>query len=273
MTLEEMKKKREERSYSYSMLSNFAGIPIPTIQKIFHGDTKSPRYDTLLALERAFNRADSIHDSVIHYDEKRIRKTNAAITGDDAFHDRFVRQGLYTLEDYRTLPDQCEVELIDGFFYDMHSPRVLHQLIVGELFRQIANFTLTSEIQYTALMAPVDVQLGPNEPTMIHPDILIVCDPEKVQKQCIFGAPDFVLEVISPSTQRKDFIIKLHKYESAGVREYWILDPYQEKLLIYDFSRTDIPAIHDLDRPIPVNTTAGALSIDPKYIAKWLHTK
>ena len=105
---------------------------------------------------------------------------------------------------------------------------------------------------------------------ILQPDVFILCDRSKRRKWGVKGAPDFILEILSPSTRRKDCLLKLHKYENAGVREYWILDPYQEKLLIYWFEQDDIPQIRGLDEPVPVGIYGGDLIIDLKHILRWI---
>ena len=119
-------------------------------------------------------------------------------------------------------------------------------------------------------IAPVDVQLDCDERTMVQPDVGIVCDPDKIKRFGIYGAPDFLVEVISPSTKKKDYIKKLAKYMEAGVREYWILDPYQKRLLVYFFEGDVFPVIYGLDQPVPVGIYNGDLVIDFSNIAKWI---
>ncbi len=143
--------------------------------------------------------------------------------------------GAYTIADYFTIPDEIRVELIDGAIYDMAAPDFEHQKIVGEIYRQIANYILENNVQCEAGISPIDVRLDCDDRTMVQPDLLILFDHEKIQNGKVFGAPDFVLEVISPSTKRKDYFKKLEKYENAGVREYWILDPYKKQLLVFFF--------------------------------------
>ena len=103
----------------------------------------------------------------------------------------------------------------------------------------------------------------------MQPDILILCNREKIQNGRVFGAPDFVLEVIAPSTKRKDYFKKLEKYENAGVREYWILDPYKKQLLVFFFERDIYAKTYDLTQPVPIHIYDGKLEISFEHILKW----
>ena len=105
---------------------------------------------------------------------------------------------------------------------------------------------------------------------MVQPDVGIICDPSKIKKFGIYGAPDFLVEVISPSTKRKDYTLKLSKYMNAGVREYWILDYAQRNLLVYFFESESCPVIYGLDQPVPVGIYHGELTIDFSNILKWI---
>lgn len=249
MTIDEMKKKKQEKGYTYAQMSELSGIPLGTIQKIFSGETVSPRYDTLLALEQLFSESSMVQETAAY-----------------SAHG----QGSYTIDDYRALPEEQRVELIDGYFYDMAAPVPLHQRIAGEIHRQIANFILDHDGECIPFVAPVDVQLDCDEKTMVQPDVIILCDKEKMRRRCLYGAPDFVLEVISPSTKRKDYTKKLSKYMAAGVREYWILDPYQKKLIVYFFESELCPVIYGINEPVPVGIYHEELTIEFKHIAKWV---
>lgn len=255
MTIQEMKEKKQENGYSYAQMAELSGVPLGTIQKIFSGETQSPRYDTLLALEKMF--------------EQPVVQEENSYGGAYAVHSTHT-QGSYTVEDYRALPDEQRVELIDGYFYDMSAPTFLHQTIGGEVYRQIANYIMERGGACRPLIAPVDIQLDCDEHTMVQPDVAILCHDDKIRKWGVYGAPDFVLEVISPSTKRKDYTKKLAKYIDAGVREYWILDPYQQKLLVYFFESEVYPVIYGLDQPVPVGIYDGKLMIDFTHIAKWI---
>ena len=107
----------------------------------------------------------------------------------------------------------------------MSSPVSLHQLIAGEIYRQIANFILDGGGRCMAYIAPLDIQLDRDDRTMVQPDVMILCNhKEQIKNGRGYGAPDFILEVISPSTRRRDCYLKLHKYENAGSESigYWI---------------------------------------------------
>lgn len=257
MTIEEMKKKKQEKGYSYARMSELSGVPLGTIQKIFSGETTSPRYDTLQALENLFS-------------ESFAKPVTEPLMVKEELSYQVHTQGSYTVEDYRALPEERRVELIDGYFYDMAAPTFLHQQIAGEIHRQIANYILDNGGSCKPLISPVDVQLDCDERTMVQPDVGILCHDDKIEKWGVYGAPEFVLEIISPSTKRKDCIKKLVKYMDAGVREYWILDPYQKKLLVYLAEGDACPIIYGLTEPVPVRIYEGALEIRFEHILKWI---
>ena len=149
MTINEMKEKKKEKGYSYAKIAELSGVPLGTVQKIFSGETESPRYDTLTALEQVFNKQLEVREPGGLY---KARKN-----------------GEYTIDDYRALPDEQRVELIDGYFYDMASPTFGHQSIGGEIHRQIANYIMEYGGNCRPFIAPVDVQLDCDERTMVQP--------------------------------------------------------------------------------------------------------
>ncbi len=136
--------------------------------------------------------------------------------------------GLYTYADYVNFTFEYMVELIRGKIYKMTpAPSSRHQIVAGNLhYLMRANFT---EKNCQIFIAPLDVILpiynqkkdSPN--TVVQPDLCIVCDPEKIQDAGCFGAPDLIIEIISPHTSKKDLTQKYDVYEEAGVREYWIV--------------------------------------------------
>lgn len=173
------------------------------------------------------------------------------------------KNGEYTLDDYYALPDERRVELIDGVFYDMAAPAVIHQKILIELcmlFRECAN---AHEGECEVFIAPCDVRLDCDNKTMVQPDIFLICHPYDLEAKALDGAPDLTLEILSPSTRAKDMLLKLHKYQNAGVKEYWIVDPDHNTVLVYDLRSDDFyPEKYDFDAVIPIHISDGKCSID-----------
>lgn len=144
----------------------------------------------------------------------------------------------YTLADLLEWDDNIRYELYDGQPVAMASPSNAHQLISGELFRQLSNYLLRKQCKVYS--APFDVQpfAGKDDSpetisTVVQPDISIVCDPEKTSGHGCKGAPDMVIEVLSPSTGRYDKVLKFNLYWQAGVREYWLVDPVDHTVSVY----------------------------------------
>jgi Uma2 family endonuclease len=173
----------------------------------------------------------------------------------------------YTYADYRTWPDDVRYELIDGAAFMMApAPSVDHQTLAFEVGRQLGNALEGHPCR--VLMAPVDVLLARADQadqdddsvdTVVQPDVLVVCDPQKVTPRGIRGAPDWVLEVISPASASHDQIVKLAAYERAGVREYWLAHPSDRVLTIYrlDGSAYGRPQIVELTGETAVGVLAG----------------
>jgi len=144
----------------------------------------------------------------------------------------------HTYRDYLDWPEDARYELIDGVAYLMApAPDLTHQVVVGEIFRQLAN-SLTDQ-PCRALIAPVDVRLPKGDEaddaidTVVQPDVLVVCDPARLERRGVRGAPDFVVEVLSSSTAGHDHVLKRRAYEKAGVSEYWLVHPVDRIVTIY----------------------------------------
>lgn len=254
MTLEEMKQKKKEYGYTYEQIANLSGVPLGTVQKIFGGVTESPRYETLLALEQLFQ------SRPYSYSINELAQANMVCEPASPYLAK--RQGEYTVDDYFALPDDYRAELIDGVFYDMATPLTIHQLIVGEIYLQLKLFVKSKNGSCLPLVSPMGVQLDCDNKTMVEPDVLVVCDRTKVRNRNVYGAPDFVVEVLSPSNRKKDTIIKLNKYLNAGVREFWLVDPEKQHILVYDFASDNYPVIYGFDAEIPVAIWNGECKID-----------
>lgn len=172
------------------------------------------------------------------------------------------RKGEYTLEDYYNMPEDRRVELIDGVIYDMAAPTPLHQLIAGAVYAGIRAFIRENGGDCIPFIAPADVQLDCDSRTMVQPDVFILCKRDKLKRFGIYGAPDFVLEILSDSTRKKDMTVKLTKYMEAGVREYWVIDPEKRLLIVYIGKEEGIPRLYPLQGDVGMDLYDGKLRID-----------
>ena len=255
MTIQEMKQRKKELGYSNSQIAELSGVPLGTVQKVFSGATSSPRYETLRALEQVLKNTPSLHANLIQ--ESKVPYLTK-------------KQGEYTLDDYYQIPDEYRVELIDGVIYDMSSPTSAHQLIAGLIYAKLLTYVSGKNGDCLPVISPIDVQLDCDTRTMVQPDVIIVCDRDKVINRCVYGAPDFVLEILSPSTRKKDMVTKLNKYMNAGVREYWLIDPDKKIVLVYDFEHDNYPVIYGFDSKVPVAIWDNDCTIDFKEVYEYI---
>lgn len=141
----------------------------------------------------------------------------------------------YTVADVEAMPREQRVELIDGILYDMATPSMTHQRIAFLLARRLADFIDEKGGDCEVFPAPFGVYLTENERNLLEPDVIVVCNPDKLDEKGCHGAPDFVAEVVSKSSEQRDYAIKLFKYRTAGVREYWIINPMTRVVNVYRF--------------------------------------
>ena len=247
MNIDEMKKRKDELGYSNERLSILSGVPMSTIQKIFSGTTSKPRYETLLALERVLSATNRFSETAFQYMKKS--------------------QGEYTIDDLEDFPEDAYVELIDGVLYSLSSPTIDHQAIALDICIQLKNHVKKNKGRCIVTIAPCDVHLKEDDDkTLVQPDLFITCDRSKIVNGRIKGAPDFVLEVLSPSTKKKDFSIKLKKYVEAGVREYWLVDQDNQKVVVYLLENDINTFLYTFDDKIPVAIWDNECYVDMKEI-------
>lgn len=140
----------------------------------------------------------------------------------------------YTVEDFYDLPEDIHAELINGEIVYMVSPNRLHQDLSAELLVIIKNYIKSKSGKCRAYAAPFGVQLRKEDDTVLEPDISVICDLDKLTPRGCTGAPDWIIEIVSPSNPGHDYITKLKLYYDAGVREYWIVDAQHEKIYVYN---------------------------------------
>lgn len=145
------------------------------------------------------------------------------------------QENLYTLEDIYDLPNGERAELLDGRIYYMAPPSTQHQEIAGELYATIRNYIRQKGGTYKTFIAPFAVFLNKDPFNYVEPDISVICDPSKIDEKGCKGAPDWIIEVVSPSSISMDYNTKLFKYRAAKVREYWIVDAVKDMITVYYF--------------------------------------
>ena len=290
MTIQEMKERKKELGYTNEDVSRLSGVPLSTVDKIFGNTTRSPKRETVLALESVLassasgNRCVSVSrsegkppaDYLAKVKDKENDMSKCCVREPDFVYgtsasSEWKRQGEYTLEDYLSLPDEQRVELIDGVFYDMAAPFVVHQFIAIQIGHQLMGYTERQKGPCKPVLSPVDVQLDKDNKTVVQPDVLILCKPEVLIKNGrVFGAPDFIIEILSKSTRRKDMTLKLAKYSNAGVREYWIIDPDKLTIIVYDLEHEDVPRIYNFHSQVPVLIWDSKFSVDFNAVYEYI---
>ena len=165
----------------------------------------------------------------------------------------FPKQRIYTSQDYWNLPEGQRAELIDGKLYDMAPPSYIHQKLIMELSATIRDYIRAHKGDCEVLPAPFAVNLTGNDKTWVEPDISVICDKNKLSDRGCEGAPDWIIEVVSPSTQPNDYGIKLFKYRTAGVREYWVVNPMKKIVNVFDFKNESMTGMYAFDDEISVS--------------------
>jgi Uma2 family endonuclease len=158
----------------------------------------------------------------------------------------------YTIEDIYSLPDGHRAELIDGQIYNMAPPSTTHQRLVFRLSSIIDNYIQQKNGICEVFISPFAVFLNEDDRNYVEPDISIICDKNKLDDRGCHGAPDWIIEVTSPSDPQRDYGIKLFKYRTAGVREYWIVNPQKKTVMVYDFEKNLFSNQYNFGDDIPV---------------------
>lgn len=171
-----------------------------------------------------------------------------------------LNEKIYTAEDYWNLPDGERAELIDGQLIAMVPPSRMHQDITYQLGRLIGNHIAMKKGSCKVYPAPFAVNLNANDETYVEPDISVICDQNKLTDRGCNGAPDFIVEVVSPSSRKMDYRTKMTLYADAGVREYWIVDSEKERTTVYRYEEDAAPTIIPFSQSITVGIY-GDLSI------------
>lgn len=163
---------------------------------------------------------------------------------------------LYTTDDIMALPDGVRAELIDGEIFYMATPTSVHQGLLLELSTIFAIHKKANNGKCIIRFAPYAVFINQDKYNYLEPDLLVICprdeNDNRHQMDGCHGAPDFVLEIVSPSSTKMDYVKKLNKYADAGVREYWIVDPLKERVIVHNFEKNSFSTQYTFEDTIPV---------------------
>jgi len=249
MTIDEIREKKRILGYSNETLSRISGVPLGTVQKVLAGVTKAPRQKTLEALSRALNNSLPGRDKVSYprlnpdIPGSFVRETAPAYP---------VEQHEYTIDDIRALPEGIRAELVDGKIYYMACPTWTHQKIIGKMYQTVANYIDAKGGPCEVCLSPFAVYLNADDSIYLEPDLSVICDKNKLDDSGCHGAPDWIVEVVSPGSRKMDTSVKLFKYRDAGVREYWMIYPERRLVMVHIFQKdSEDAALYSFEDKIP----------------------
>lgn len=162
------------------------------------------------------------------------------------------QERIYTIDDIYALPDGQRAELIDGRMYMMAPPRRIHQEIVSQLTKVIGQYIDAHDDKCKVYPAPFAVFLNQDALNYVEPDISVICDMDKLDEYGCNGAPDWIIEITSPTNPQNDYGVKLFKYRTAGVREYWIVNPQKNTVMVYDLENEKKSNQYTFEDDVPV---------------------
>ena len=187
---------------------------------------------------------------------RELNERKAAVKMDEMKVEEAVRK--YTYEDYMNCDDDIRFELIDGVIHMMATPSRFHQQILGELYVPVYNFLKGKPCKVYFAPFSVRLSVGKGSDTVLEPDLIVICDKSKLDDGGIDGAPDMVVEILSPPTSKKDRTIKFKKYLQAGVRELWFVDPADKTVIVNILKDGEyVVSAYDDSDIVPVHVLEG----------------
>lgn len=250
MDISDLKKLKKQSGFTNSKISELSGIPLSTVNKIFSGATENPRYATLLAVEEVL-----VTKEKIPFTYDRIREEPVMLR-DSAVPYRYQARE-YSGSDLEQLEEGVRAELIKGQLYMLAAPSRMHQFLVSKLVTRINNHIEKNKGGCHVYTSPFDVRLFGNDNTVVQPDILVVCNKDILSDRGCEAAPDWLIEVVSSSNSKHDYVTKLLQYQKAGVREYWIIDPFQRMVYVYNFENPKLTDSYTYDDSISSSVLTG----------------
>lgn len=250
MDIKELKQLKREAGMTNAEIAELSSVPVSTVNKIFSGATENPRYATLLAIEEVLRKKQKLP---FRYDE--YRQEPCLIQEEAAAYCYKARE--YSLEDIEKLDEVGGFELIDGMLYLKGAPTRMHEFLIMELSFAFQMHIKTKKRKCQVYVSKLGVSLFKDDKTWVAPDIVVACNKDKLTDEGCSGAPDLVVEVVSPSNSSYDYLLKMMKYQQAGVREYWIVDPKLKVVSVYNFEEFHKSGRYEYSDTIASNVLEG----------------
>lgn len=243
MDINDLRKLKNDSGMTNAEIAELSNIPLEVVNKIFSGEIENPKYMNLLVMEQVMVRKKKMP---YYYDEGLEQP---CLIREEAVAYNFNARS-YTMRDLEKLCIGVRVELINGKLYHMTTPKRIHQFLVAKLLIKMGNHIERKHGGCHIYPAPFGVRLFADDMTWVEPDILVVCKRDKLTERGCDGAPDLVVEIVSPSNATHDYFTKLRLYQQAGVREYWIVNPEEEKVTLVNFEDADKSGLYTYEETI-----------------------
>lgn len=272
MGIIELRAKKKAAGMTNAQIAEVTGIPVSTVNKIFSGATKNPRYATLEAIEKALDKAvyipsmeeyetgeRSLRSSKMIEEELLLEKQRISAAADrksvvceqaaemDDFAYPFDKCTELHEKKKRYLGEQRQEQLADEI-YSLPYPDRIHQRIVHQLAWEIEAYIREEEIYAEVMQAPFVVKLFHDREVYVQPDLSVITRMKTLTPYGYTGSPALVIEVVSPGYLERDYITKVSLYQKAGVLQYWIVDPATMQTIIYDFAQRISPVVFSFGR-------------------------
>ena len=292
MDIKDLKERKKALKLTTAKLAYMADLPVGTVSKIMTGETKNPSYatieklDKILLHEEMLQRLDHYKNALLNYikdhpeetvDQYKFEKsyrTEYNLNDDpipfsskktdpsESFGNLAIGSTVgISLDLYRKIGEDRQLELIDGHIIVNEAPGVSHQLMVQGLAGMIEEYIKKNNGNCWVFSAGVNVMPDEDMNTSVIPDLVILCNDDILKEERIIGAPDWIIEVASKSTRQRDYNTKMHKYMCAGVREYWVVDPLKEKVSVFIQGEPMMVYVYGFSDEIPVSIYNNDLKI------------
>jgi len=286
--IEKLKERKKKLKLTTAQLAEKAELPVSTVSKIMTGETKNPSYATIEKIADVLNHEEMVRrvyayfQALQEYINKNPQKTvdqiefgkkyfkeNITSMDNDGYEGNLaLAQQRIPIEYIHQLGEDKQIELLDGHLIYNEAPNVRHQILVQNLGKAIDAYISANNGKCRMFNVGINLYFEDDDNTLLIPDIVVLCDESKLGESGITGAPDWIIEVVSPSTRRADYNNKMHKYMCQGVKEYWIIDPEKERVTTYIQGEPMLAYVYAFEDVIPVGIYGGQLEIRIKDYIK-----